>query len=108
MLYVCKLHFNLISLSTDDIVLLSIVAIEGLENITISGHGNPVVKCNDAGAVKFISCKNVTWKGCGFVDYPGIEFYNSSNFFFKSAHSITPKAKVFLNVVNYIRIALYA
>ena len=69
---------------TTDAVLFSNVTLEGLENIMIIGHRNPVVKCNDVGAVKFISCKNITiegiqWEGCGSKDYPGIEFYNSSS-----------------------------
>ena len=69
---------------TTDVVLFSNVTLEGLENIMIIGHRNPVVKCNDVGAVKFISCKNITiegiqWEGCGSKDYPGIEFYNSSS-----------------------------
>jgi len=69
-------------------VLSSKVTIEGVENITIIGLGNPVVKCNDIDAVKFVSCKNVTikgiqWEGCGSMDYPGIEFYNSSDVSFK-------------------------
>ena len=62
--------------------------IEGVENITIIGHRNPVIKCNYIGAVKFISCKNVTiegiqWEKCGSKDHPGIEFYNSSDVSFE-------------------------
>ena len=73
---------------TTNVVLSSIVTLEGLENIMIIGHRNPVVKCNDVGAVKFISCKNITiegiqWQGCGSKDYPGVEFYNSSNVSFE-------------------------
>ena len=73
---------------TTDVELFSNVTLEGRENIMIIGHRNPVVKCNDVGAVKFISCKNITiegiqWEGCGSKDYPGIEFYNSSNVSFK-------------------------
>ena len=73
---------------TTDVVLTSKVTLESVENITIIGHRNPVVKCNDFGEVKFISCKNVSidgiqWEGCGSMDYPGIEFYNSSDVSFK-------------------------
>ena len=58
--------------------------IEGVENITIIGCRNPVLNCNDVGAINFISCKNVRiegiqWEGCGSMDFPGIEFYNSSD-----------------------------
>jgi len=69
-------------------LLYSQVTLEGLDNVTIIGHRDPVVKCNDVGAVKFISCKNVTidsiwWEGCGSKYYPGIEFYNTSNISFQ-------------------------
>ena len=43
---------------TTDVVLSCNVTIEGFENITIIGYGNPAVKCNDVGAVKFISCNH--------------------------------------------------
>ena len=80
------------------VVLYSSVTLEGLENIMIIGHRNPVVKCNDVGAVKFISCKNVTiegiqWEGCGSNDYPGIEFYNSSNVSFQRCSFHNSKGK---------------
>ena len=75
---------NVVVNITTDVVVSSIVTVECLKNITIIGNRNPVVKCNDVGAVKFISCKNVTiegiqWEGCGFIHYPGIGFYNSSD-----------------------------
>ena len=71
-----------------DTVLSTIFTLEGLENITIIGHKNPVVYCNNTGAIKFISCKNVTiegiwWKHCGSILYPAIEFYNSSTLSFE-------------------------
>ncbi|XP_065895655.1 uncharacterized protein [Dysidea avara] len=73
---------------TTDVVLSSNMTLKGLENIMIIGHRNPVVNCNDVGAVMFISCKNITiegiqWEGCGSKDYPGVEFYNSSNVSFE-------------------------
>ncbi|XP_065894207.1 metabotropic glutamate receptor-like protein P [Dysidea avara] len=82
---------------TTDVVLSSNVILEGLENIMIIGHRNPVVKCNDVGAVKFISCKNITiegiqWEECG-SDYPGIEFYNSSNVSFARCSFQNSKGK---------------
>ena len=83
---------------TTDVVLSSNVTLEGLENIMIIGHRNPVVKCNDVGAVKFISCKNITiegiqWEGCGSKDYPGVEFYNSFNFSFERCSFHNSKGK---------------
>jgi len=73
---------------TTDVVLSSIVTLKDLENITIIGHKDPVVNCNDFGAVKFIFCKNVIieglhWEGCGSKDYPGIEFHESCNVSFE-------------------------
>ncbi|XP_065894020.1 uncharacterized protein [Dysidea avara] len=83
---------------TNDVELSSIVTLEGLENIMIIGHRNPVVKCNDVGAVKFIYFKNITiegiqWEGCGSKDYPGIEFYNSSDIYFERCSFYNSKGK---------------
>ena len=77
-------------------MLSSKVTIEGVENITIIGHRNPAVKCNDFGAIKFISCKNVSiegiqWKECGSIDNPGIEFYNSSDVSFEKCSFYSSK-----------------
>ena len=86
---------TIINISTD-VVLSSIVTLEGLNNITIIGQGNPTVNCNDIGSVKFVSCNNVTiegvnWERCGFDNAPGIKFYNSSNIVLQSSsfqHSV--------------------
>ncbi|XP_065895657.1 uncharacterized protein [Dysidea avara] len=83
---------------TTDVVLSSNVTLEGLENIMIIGHRNPVVKCNDVGTVKFISFKNLTiegiqWEGCGSKDYPAIEYYNSSNVSFERCSFHDSKGK---------------
>ena len=83
---------TIINISTD-VVLSSIVTLEGLNNITIIGQGNPTVNCNDIGSVKFISCNNVTtegvyWERCGSTKlsaYSGVKFYNSSNIFIKDS-----------------------
>ena len=85
---------------TIDVVLSSNVTIEGLENIMIIGHRNAVVKCNDVGAVKFISCKNVTikgikWEGCGSKNYQELNSTTHPMFLLKDAHSITPTEEVF-------------
>ena len=73
---------------TTDVVLSSNMTFKNLENITIIGHRNLVVTCNDVGTIKFMACKNVTikdlqWEGCGSDDYSGIEFYNSSDVSFE-------------------------
>jgi len=72
----------------NDVLLTSNVILEGLENITIKGHRDPVVNCNDVGSIKFTSCKNVhfegiQWERCGYKNYQGIGFYNSSNISFE-------------------------
>ena len=92
-----------------DVVLSSCVLLEGLENVTIIGHGSPAVNCNGTGAIKFVSCKNVTvadvnWEKCGSsIDetYPGIEFYNSSNVVIQncSFHNLTGQA-VLMSIVS--------
>ena len=69
---------------TTDTVLPSLVMLEGLENIVVVGRSNVSMHCNSVGAVKFITCRNVTikginWFGCGSKNEPGIEFRNSSN-----------------------------
>ena len=96
---------------TNDVELSSFVTIEGVENIMIIGHRNPVVKCNDVGAVKFISCNNITiesiqWEGRGSKDYPGIEFYNSSNVSFErcSFHNSKGKSVLLLEVSGNVYI----
>ena len=71
-----------------DTVLSTNFTLEGLENITIIGQRNPVVFCNNTGAIKFISCKaviieGVRWEHCGSIPYPAIEFYNSSTLSFE-------------------------
>ncbi|XP_065895842.1 probable outer membrane protein PmpF [Dysidea avara] len=64
--------------------------LQNLENITITGQGNPTVNCNGVGGIKFDSCSHVTIKGVSFKRcgrrsaYPGIEFYHSSNVIFDS------------------------
>ncbi|XP_065896012.1 probable outer membrane protein pmp9 [Dysidea avara] len=104
---------TIINISTD-VVLSSIVTIEGLNNITIIGQGNPTVNCNDIGSVKFVSCDNVTiegvnWKRCGSTKlsaYTGIQFYNSSNIFIKdsSFYNSTGQAVVLSNMSGNVYI----
>ena len=54
-----------------DAMLSSHVLLEGLENNTIIGYGNPTVNCDNVGGIAFVSCKNVTIVGvnlerCGY------------------------------------------
>ena len=81
---------NAIVTLVSDAVLSSIMILQNLENITITGQGNPTVNCNGVGGIKFDSCSHVTIKGVSFKRcgrrsaYPGIEFYHSSNVIFDS------------------------
>ena len=104
---------TIINISTD-VVLSSTVTLEGLNNITIIGQGNPTVNCNDIGSVKFVSCNNVTiegvnWERCGSTKlsaYSGVKFYNSSNIFIKDSYfyNSTGQAVVLSNVSGNVYI----
>ena len=56
---------SIINISTTT-VLSSIVVLEYLENITIIGDS---IDCNNTGSVKFISCKNVTFKSISWEEW---------------------------------------
>ena len=45
---------------TTDVMLLSIISLEDLENITVIGHDNPMVNCDNAGGLHFDHCNNCT------------------------------------------------
>ena len=71
---------------TADVMLLSIVSLVGLENVSIIGHDNPTVNCDNAGGIYFDNCHNctiigITWEKCGNKtdSKSAIELYNSSN-----------------------------
>ena len=71
---------------TADVMLLSIVSLVGLENVSIIGHNNPTVNCNNAGGLYFDNCHNcriigITWEKCGNKtnSMPAIELFNLSN-----------------------------
>ena len=91
------------------VMLSSNVILNNLENVTISGQGNSTVNCNGIGAVKFVSCNNVTikgvnWERCGSNEstYPGMEFYNSSDIVIQNCffHHSTGQAIVVLSKVS--------
>ena len=89
----CFLHYKLTNLHsngliniTANVMLASIVQLVGLENITIIGHDNPTVNCDNAGGIHFDNCHNcivigITWEKCGINNYsmPAMEVYSSSN-----------------------------
>ena len=101
----CSFHYELANLRSNhlinigtDVMLLSTISLVGLENISIIGHDNPTVNCDNAGGIYFDNCHNcrvigITWEKCGKNDsIPVIEIYNSSNIIIENCsfqHSVT-------------------
>ena len=79
----------LINITTNVKLLDSIISLDDLDNISIVGHNNPTVHCNNNGGILFTSCYNctiegITWERCGAITdnenvYPVLQFYNSSS-----------------------------
>ena len=91
------------------------MTLDHLNNITIIGQGNPTVNCNGTGALKFVTCKNVTieginWQKCGTSNISstnsGIEFHNSSNILIISCllYKFTGQAILLSNVSGNVLI----
>ena len=80
---------------THNATISSVIQLVGLSNITILGHNNPIVYCNNYGGLHFMSCYNctiegITWKGCGGRKsnkskkiHPVFQLSNSSNIVIK-------------------------
>ena len=102
----CSFYHELANLTSNglvsimnDVMLLSVVPLVGLKNVTIAGHDNPTVNCNDAGGIRLDDCCNctimgITWKKCGTKNsnMPAMELYNSSNILIQNCsfqHTIT-------------------
>ena len=74
---------------TTDVTLLSLIKVSDIENVTIIGHNNPTVNCQDFGSIHLNFChdciiQGITWDGCGTVDIddhtePVLKLSNSSN-----------------------------
>ena len=98
---------------TTDVMLLSFVSLEGLEDIAIIGYDNPTINCNNAGGMYFGNCNNftiigLTWGNCGNKNdsKPVIELHNSSDIIIQNCtfqHSVT-QALVFSEVSGNITI----
>ena len=86
---------------TTDMKLLSVVTLYDLANVTIIGHNNPTINCDNSGGVHFMNCSHcvidgITWEGCGARNNignndPVLKFFNSSNTVIKNCsfqHSI--------------------
>ena len=48
---------------TNDVTIPSIIKLISLSNITILGHNNPTVYCNNYGGLHLMSCYNCTIEG---------------------------------------------
>ena len=91
---------TIINITTDVVLLQSIVHLNQLNNIVIVGQNMTTVECNDSGVLNCSSCSNVTirgitWNKCGTYmeisnsdfdpvftyHYPGITFSKCSNIF---------------------------
>ena len=89
----CSFHSELIGLTsnglinvTTNVMLLSVIQLQDLQNILIIGHNNPTVNCDNVGGIYFDHCRNctitgITWEKCGnrSGSKPVMELYNSSN-----------------------------
>ena len=69
-----------------DAMLLLTVRLRDLQNISIIGHNNPIVNCDNAGGIHFENCRNctiigITWEECGIEEgsKPAIKLGHSSD-----------------------------
>ena len=100
---------------TTDVVLSVKRVFKCLENISIVGHGNVTLYFQSDGAVKFVSCKNVTIEGIKWKSYGSsnetsqakIEFYKSTKIAIHncSFHHIKGPAIVLSEVLGNVDIA---
>ena len=84
-----NLTSNVLLNITTNVTLLSVISLTDLANITIMGHNNPIVNCNNSGGLLFSTCSNcviegISWKNCGTKNstddiYPVLQLFNSSN-----------------------------
>ena len=89
-----SLTSNVLINITTDMTLSSLINISDLENVSLVGYNNPIVKCRNIVAIHFTNChycifKGITWDGCG-RDY-GLKLSYSSNILIQNClfqHSI--------------------
>ena len=85
-----NLTSNVLLNITTNVMLPSVIPLTDLANITIMGHNNPTVNCNNSGGLLFTACSNcviigITWKNCGAKistnddAYPVLQLFNSSS-----------------------------
>ena len=102
---------TIINITTNVVLLQSIVHLNQLNNIAIVGRNMTTVECSDNGVLNCSSCSNVTirgitWNRCGTYTaityhYPGIIFSKCSNIFIQHCvfHNSTSSA-VYLSEVS--------
>ena len=102
---------NIIINITTDVVLSSVMQLMDVNNISIIGHNDPTVDCNNTGALHFMSSHNITikgikWKRCGIANNishrSGLEIYNCSDVIIKDS-SFKFSAGRSLALVNVFR-----
>ena len=84
-----NLTSNVLINITTDIMLLSHIKASNIENVSIIGHNNPTVNCQNVGGIHFNFCRNciiqgIIWDGCGAENIntkvkPVLKFSYSSN-----------------------------
>ena len=78
-----------INITTDVTLSVFIKRTSNLENVSIIGHNNPTVNCENSGAIYFDFCRNcviqdITWNGCGTDTEAGIRLGDSFNIVIKN------------------------
>ena len=77
-----------VNVTSNSVSLLTVVELQNINNITITGQGNTIVMCNNTGVLSCNNCSDVaiegiTWDQCGDIQkkdiYGGINFYTISN-----------------------------
>ena len=101
-----NLTSNVLINITTDVVLSSIVPLVDLANITITGHNNPTVNCNNSGVLQFTSCNSIIidgiiWNRCGYnsdnsLANAALEFANSSTISIQKCSFQHSKGQIFV------------
>ena len=107
-----NLTSNVLINVTTDVTLSSLINLSDIENVTIFGHKDPIVKCKNFGAIRFIFCNNciiqgITWDECGTDNAePSLMIVNSSNIMINncSFHHSKGQAVLLSEVSGYVKI----
>ena len=71
-----------INITSDTVLLPTVIQINNITNITIKGQGNTIVMCNNTGGVSFnnssdVTIEGITWDQCGDPDLQHIAYPNA-------------------------------